>query len=92
MGCGLGCGGVTNFRGLFCLMVTSLATASSSHSLQVSGNARFLCLFGGSGAEMGVGFRVAEGGELGVGSSHSSWVNANIFFRCFRGGGGEVRA
>ena len=40
---------------------------------------------------MGVGFRAAEGGEVGVGSSHSSWVIANIFSFCFRGCVGEER-
>ena len=60
-------------------MVTSSVTTSSasSHSSQVLGNAHCFCVFGGGGVEMGVGFRAAEGGEVGVGSSHSSWVIAN---------------
>ena len=90
---GLYCGEAIDVLCVFCRMVTSLVVGSStlSHSTWVTGNARCFCVFGGGGAEMGVGFRAAEGGELGVGSSHSSWVIANIFSFCFRGGG-EVRA
>ena len=96
MGRGLGCGGVTEGRGVFCRIVTSSATlssvpASSSHSWHVSGTARFWCVWvGGGGAE--VGFWAAAGGEGGVGSSHASWVRAINFSLYFRGGGGEERA
>ena len=96
MGRGLGCGGVTEGRGIFYLIVTpsamlSSVPTSSSHSLHVSGNTRFFCvLVGGGGAE--VGFWAVEGGEGGVGSSHASWVSANGFPLCFRGCGGEERA
>ena len=94
VGHGLYCGEGTDVLGVFCRMVTSsvMGSSASSHSTRITGNARCLCFFGGGGAEVGVGFRATEGGEVGVGSSHSSWGNAKIFSRCFRGGGGEVRA
>ena len=98
MGCGLGCGEVTDVCSVFCVMVTSSAslssaTVSSSHSLKVSGNAHFFCGFGGGGAEIGVGFWAVEGGEGGVDSSHASWtVMAKVFSLYFRGCGGEERA
>ena len=68
MGCGIGRGEGTDIFGVFCLMVTSLAATSSasSHSSQVTGNARCFCVFGGGGAEMGVGILAAEGGDVGV--------------------------
>ena len=93
VGRGLGCGEGIDVLGVFCRMVTSLVMGSSasSHSTRVTGNARCSCVFGGGGAEVGVGFRTAEGGGEGEGSSHSSWVNAKIFSHCFRRGGGEVR-
>ena len=94
VGRGLGCGEGTDVLGVFCRMVTSSAMRSSalSHSSRVTGNARCFCVFGGGGAEMGVGFRAAEGGEGGVGPSHASWVIAKSFSLCFRGCGGEERA
>ena len=94
VGRGLCCGEGTDVLGVFCRLVTSsvMGSSASFHSTRFTVNARCFCVFGGGGAEVGVGFRVAEGGEVGVGSSHSSWVNAEIFSRCFYGGGGEVRA
>ena len=65
---GLYCGEATNVIGVFCCMVTSsvVGSSASSHSTRVTGNARCFCVFGGGGAEMGVGFRAAEGGEWGL--------------------------
>ena len=91
MGRGLGCGEVTDGYSISGLIVTSSATTSSSHSLHVSGNARFFCVFNGGGGAK-VGFWAAEGGEGGVGSSHASCVSANSFSLYFRGCGGEERA
>ena len=73
-GAGFGCGEGTNAFGVFCLLVTSSAIefSASSHSARVMGNARCFCVFDGGAAEVGVGFRTADVGELGVGSSHSS--------------------
>ena len=94
VGRGLCFGEGTDVLGVFWRMMTSSGSGSSasSHSTRVTGIARCFCVFAGCGAEVGVGFRAAEEGELSVGSSPSSWVNANIFSLCFRGGGGEVRA
>ena len=66
---GLGCDEATDVLGVFCRMVTSsvVGSSASSHSTRITGNARCFCVFGGGGAEVGVRFQAAEGGELGVG-------------------------
>ena len=48
-GHGLGRGEGTDVFGVFCRMVTSsvVASSSSSHSSQVTGNTRCFCVFGG---------------------------------------------